>query len=911
MTLFYPENETSAPVAAIGGKGHNLFRLQKHNSVPDWFAVPVEYFRDFLAMSGINKQIERKLEGFTSGKAGETAKEIQELILAAPLPDIHAKELTGAVKNKFSSGFISVRSSAADEDGSTHSFAGIHESFLFVKGDASAAEYLRKVWASGYQERALAYRFDNRLPLHPVPMAVIFQRMIDAARSGVVFTADPATRNPHKIVISSLYGLGEGLVSAGLNADLIEYNKSNDEFTATVALKDSQYIFDEESGEGIKQIEVPAENREKLSLSETQVREVAETARKIEQIYGRPQDIEFCYDPDGKLFILQARPVTTVEEYGPAAGNRMIWDNSNIIESYSGVTSPMTFSFIRRAYTIVYHCFSQVMGISPQKVQDNQHVFENMLGIFRGQVYYNIVNWYLLVRLFPGFNYNKGFMESMMGLREKIDLEEDNEEKPVSALRRYCVELPSLIKLVCRSLGNFRNIKKRVADFDKHFRSHYEKWDVMDFTRMPPHELMKVYRDMEKALLWNWKTPIINDFFVMIFYGSLKKRCAKWCNDASGSLQNDLICGEGGIESTEPTKMLMQMALTVKRNPELLQLFLSEKAGKLTEIIASNKACGELAGQIKKYLDLYGFRCMNELKLEEPSLREKPEFIYQMIQNYIKLKDEDALDPAAKEKKEKDIRKSAEKRAFAAIGTSLVPKKTIFRIVLRNARLGVKNRENMRFARTRIYGLLRELINAVGMHFAKEKLIDNQHDIFYLTIDEMWDYVKGTAVTTDLHGLVEFRKKEYNHYRDENTPVPDDHFETYGLAYHHNLFRNWSKPKVQAKEGELQGTGCCPGVVKNKVRVLHSPSGEMHLNGEILVAGRTDPGWVPLYPAVSGILIERGSILSHSAIVAREMGIPAIVGIPDLLSTLQEGQTVEMDGQTGIVKLINPENSSG
>ena len=113
------------------------------------------------------------------------------------------------------------------------------------------------------------------------------------------------------------------------------------------------------------------------------------------------------------------------------------------------------------------------------------------------------------------------------------------------------------------------------------------------------------------------------------------------------------------------------------------------------------------------------------------------------------------------------------------------------------------------------------------------------------------------------------------------TPIPDDHFETFGLAYNHNLFHNWTQTKVEAKEGELQGTGCCPGTVKNKVKVLRShPSDEMKLNGEILVAGRTDPGWVPLYPAVSGILIERGSILSHSAIVAREMGIPAIVGIP-------------------------------
>ena len=161
---------------------------------------------------------------------------------------------------------------------------------------------------------------------------------------------------------------------------------------------------------------------------------------------------------------------------------------------------------------------------------------------------------------------------------------------------------------------------------------------------------------------------------------------------------------------------------------------------------------------------------MNELKLEEPSLRENPEFIYQMIQNYLKLKDDDALNPENKEKEEQQLRRDAEKRAFAAIKCSFIPRKTLFKWILRNARLGVKNRENMRFARTRIYGLLRELINAVGAFFTKEELIDKPHDIFYLTIDEVWDYVKGTAVTTNLRGLIQLRKEEYDGYRDENYP---------------------------------------------------------------------------------------------------------------------------------------------
>ena len=222
--------------------------------------------------------------------------------------------------------------------------------------------------------------------------------------------------------------------------------------------------------------------------------------------------------------------------------------------------------------------------------------------------------------------------------------------------------------------------------------------------------------------------------------------------------------------------------------------------------------------------------------------------------------------------------------------------------MLRQARLGVKNRENMRFARTRIYGLLRELLRALGGHFAREGLLDDADDIFCLTIDEVWDFIKGTAVTTDLRGLAEVRQREFESYREGADSMPDDRFETFGMACHRNTFKDRRpNPAVASEDGVLRGIGCCPGQVTGPVRVLRSPSDDARLAGEILVADRTDPGWVPLYPAVSGLLIERGSILSHSAIVAREMGLPTIVGIPGLTTSLSDGQEVTMDGAAGTV----------
>jgi pyruvate,water dikinase len=181
-------------------------------------------------------------------------------------------------------------------------------------------------------------------------------------------------------------------------------------------------------------------------------------------------------------------------------------------------------------------------------------------------------------------------------------------------------------------------------------------------------------------------------------------------------------------------------------------------------------------------------------------------------------------------------------------------------------------------------------------------VLDAQDDIFYLTIDEVWDFIRGRAVTTDLCSLVAVRRAEFDAYRRETDRNPADRFATFGLPYCHNLYRGRPQAAAADVDGVLRGVGCSPGEVTGPVKVLRAPTEDARLDGEILVAERTDPGWVPLYPSVSGLLIERGSILSHSAIVAREMGIPTIVGIPGLTSTLESGQVVTMDGGAGTVR---------
>jgi pyruvate,water dikinase len=219
---------------------------------------------------------------------------------------------------------------------------------------------------------------------------------------------------------------------------------------------------------------------------------------------------------------------------------------------------------------------------------------------------------------------------------------------------------------------------------------------------------------------------------------------------------------------------------------------------------------------------------------------------------------------------------------------------------LKNARRYVRNRENLRFARSRLFGLLRGIFNSLGNQWAEQRILARPSDIFYLTVGEIWDFVEGTAVTQDLKGLVTLRRTEYGKFKTESVTLPD-RFETFGIPYldtPRDLLR-----RLSVDGNILQGVGCCSGQARGKTRVVRSVKEVSDLGGEILVAERTDPGWVFLYPSASGILVERGSPLSHSAIVARELGKPIIVNIPDLTRRIKSGDEVEMDGGRGTVRL--------
>ncbi len=228
-------------------------------------------------------------------------------------------------------------------------------------------------------------------------------------------------------------------------------------------------------------------------------------------------------------------------------------------------------------------------------------------------------------------------------------------------------------------------------------------------------------------------------------------------------------------------------------------------------------------------------------------------------------------------------------------------RRAIFRWVLVGARGRVRDRENLRFERTRVFGRVRLIFVELGRRFHALDLLAEPRDIFYLEVEEAVGYVEGTATTTDLKALVTLRQTEFARYRALEPPA--DRFETRGIVYHGNAFQG-ALSAQDAGGDRRQGIGCCPGVVRGRVRVVRDPKGARLEAGEILVAERTDPGWIMLFPSAAGVLVERGSLLSHSAIVARELGIPTVVSLAGVTRWLADGDWVELDGSAGTVARI-------
>jgi phosphohistidine swiveling domain-containing protein len=820
-----------------GGKGAALAKLAATFPVPAFFVIASEAFDQDGLKADAREDVNRGLAALAvQGGAGRLA----------------------------------VRSSGREEDGAASAHAGQFETELNVAPDDVAAA-AHRVWRSGFSDTLAQYRRAHGLSDAPQPPAVVIQVMVEARAAGVAFSADPVSGDLSVVVISAIAGLADKLVGGEADGDSYRIG-------ADGASLEAELVGD-----------APV-------LGQAERVEVAAMARRAATHFGSPQDIEWAFDARG-LHMLQSRPITTLggverdpllssplqgeEPRGQSAEELTIWDNSNIVESYPGVTSPLTFSFARYVYSHVYQAFSRLMGVPAADVDEHRAVFENMLGRVDGRVYYNLLNWYRALALFPGFKANRKFMEGMMGVSEALPEEMASRIAPpsTSGWERFIDNL----KLARVGLGlawHEVRIKGTIREFYARLNAALAKPDgVID--AMQATELAAEYRLLERRLLAKWDAPLVNDFLCMIAFGAAQKSMTRWAGDEGVAYLSATLMGQGDIVSAEPAKMIRAMGTMVRDRPDVVARF---AAGDRKAV----DAAPELRAAFDRYIGKFGDRCTQELKLESRTLHEDPTQVLMAV----------AAAGASRE--------AARAQGVKQDLDLLIPefgKRVLARWLVDWAKARVRDRENLRFERTRLFGRVRRIFLALGARLRAAGVLEQPRDVFNLTVEELLGAVEGAGITQDLKALVRLRAAE--HAGQIARPDPPERFSVSG-AHVTGVAGLTAQAVVAGEGGEMRkGLGCCNGVVTAKVRVIEDPRVEALGAGEILVARHTDPGWIAVFANAAGVIAERGSLLSHSAIVAREMGVPCVVSLKGVTQWLKTGDTVRLDGGAGTVERVS------
>lgn len=738
---------------------------------------------------------------------------------------------------------FSVRSSALCEDSADYSYAGQFDTFLFVKRD-NVQEKIKECFSSTEKENVLSYCKENEIEPGSIKMTVIVQEMIDADFSGVIFSANPQGILNESVIVMGC-GTGDNVVEEKTDVTTCYYNRTDKKYY-TVKNGDNSPAMTDELIEKL------------ISLCE-----------KAEGIFGRLIDIEFAAK-NNEVFILQVRPITTINDNSP-----LILDNSNIVESYPGISLPLTISFVNEAYSGVFKGLAKRVLHDEKLVNRYNETYYNMTGSANGRVYYKISNWYTILSFLPMSKKIIPIWQDMMGVGEKSV---DSKGVKLSFFKR----IATYFNVISEAFSVRRNMEKLNASFpatEKYFRDNFTSDITLD-------DIKKLYNEVSDKLLSVWDITLLNDLYAFVFTGLLKSEIKKSGIGDYEKIANEFISGISNIESMKPIRAMIRLADSDREMLDRLCSIESE-----SELETALKEYPEFEKGFYEYISLYGDRSPEELKMETVTFRESPLLLIRKISELSSEKEifertkKSLLDE--KEKKAEDIESRIKKR-----------KKRILYFA-KKASIGIMNREISRLNRTRVYGMVRSMFLRAGEIFYKNGKINSKRDIFYLTKEEIF------SGNPDLFAeIIEKRKADYTGFYD--LPAYSRIIFS-GKEFDKTAIRTDEVSRVSSEDKTLYGTPSSAGIVKGEAVIVKDACNPPDTKGKIIVAKMTDPGWVFLLSNSKGIISEKGSLLSHTAIISRELKIPTVVGVKNVSEIIKDGDIIELNGNNGTIRICEKE----
>ena len=885
-----------AALPVTGGKAANLGELTRAGlPVPPGFCVATVAYE--LVAEGAD--LRRVLDHLTETRPEDTARlaelaaEARAALLAAPVPADIVAAVGEAYRALGNSPPVAVRSSATAEDLPTASFAGQQDTYLNVVGAEALMDSVRRCWASLWTDRAVSYRASNGIDPRGLRLAVAVQRMVESEIAGVLFTANPLTGRRRQAVIDASPGLGEAVVSGAVNPDHFVVDTATGEVLER-RLGDKRVAIEAEKGGGTRRVELAG--GEGASLADAQIQALARLGARVEAHYGEPQDTEWAIDDEGKLWLLQARPITTL--FPLPADAPEADDDLRVYFSFSvaqGVYRPLTPMGIQ-AFRLLASGIATLAGRPPRDPCAGPAFFTEA----GGRIFFDITS-----ALRSTFGRRILDRAAQVGEARTGPIVRSLAADPRLALvttSRWPVlrtVLPLLIRervlpRVVRALVHPSAARARIARLETEIRT-----------------LGSVPRDAAAAQRLSAVERMVLDFPPRVFPGvpavfvaglGAYALAGKLLGDLAGDHERQVVLrGLAHNPTTEMDLALWALAQEVRGDPVAARAVRETAPERLAGEYHDGTLPARLQADLADFLRLYGHRGVAEIDLGLPRWSEDPTYILGVLANYLRL-DDPELAPdiqfrrAAQEAEEMvaDLTRRASRKG--RLRGALVG------FLLNRARALAGLREVPKFFVVLILAQARALLWAVGEDLARSDRLESAGDVFFVTLPEARSALAGK----DLRSTVCERRADYDRELDRRRvprvllsdgtePTAEEALDAAGAA--------------GAADGALRGTPASPGTVTAEARVILDPTGVRLEPGEILVAPSTDPGWTPLFLTAGGLVMEMGGAMSHGAVVAREYGIPAVVGVPDATDRIVTGERITVDGSAGTVATLSQSDS--
>lgn len=847
-----PLAHKQATLEMVGGKGMSLSKLLTAGiPVPDGFHVTTASYQSFVERNHIQPHIHKLLDGIDSNNTSqleEVSKQIGMLFHNGEMP----QEVSAAIKTAYAglgNIAVAVRSSATAEDLPDASFAGQQETYLNIQGENEVLAAVKRCWASLWTARAIAYRVKNDIKQEIVALAVVVQKLAFSDASGVMFTLNPINGRRSEMIINAAWGLGEAVVSSLVTPDTIVVDKNAERIVSYEAA--NKEIMTVRTSDGTEEIPVPERLRKKHALTRNQVMGLTQLGKKIEKYYQMPMDVEWALEKD-KMYIVQARPITVLPPDWVLPEKDVIYTRGSLAEHLPNPVTPLFatlgLEIVNRASALLW---VDMFDKSAKKLLPENGAYT----IINGYVYLSTKSKLLLIAV-----------------------------KSLSPR--------SLRRALTNSVARFEAARKEFEDVMK-------QWEEKPLHTLNAHQIMEGIQTVFYAACIYFTriqltlpaASISETLFTKLFQGAARR---------AGMTDTSVFLLGFDTIALQSEKNLWGLSEWAKQNNTLNLYLQNNPATKIAEDFMSSvlpagvsqEAWIEWKRRIDQYFKEFG-RTSYEFDFAYSTPQETLTPTLESIKTFVEGKGESPfLRQATFEKR----RKQAEEEILQHIGSS---RKKLFLKLLHWAQETAPMRENAIYLMGMGHPLIRRMFQEIAERFIRGGAISHLDDIYWLTKSELEALIAQLDKNmrlSDMSGAIPVRKAELKKHRGYVPPskLPEKNGKTI------------SRTPQKRKDGKivLMGIGTSTGVVTAPACVLNSPADfERFQPGSVLVAVTTTPAWTPLFTSASAIVTDIGGPLSHSSIVAREYGIPAVMATHTATRTIQSGQMITVDGSMGTVTL--------